>query len=207
MCFLPKKFIFFLIYLQIASSAHLALLCSWVSESPPLQVRAKNEIAGHLIIKKFIKISQFHMIKICKKINKNKKIQGSYTTAHVLQQGRWNHLHHYWLWITLSPKQACHLRLINYYSPLGFEHTRNFLTSWQEPCLLNSAEFSAQRNGSVKLCECRPTTFRSVKLHLLGDRKWGAQWGKARTIIVLVGAVSTQPRAEFHWTQITGNHK
>lgn len=73
MCFLPKKFIFFLIYLQIASSAHLALLCSWVSESPPLQVRAKNEIAGHLIIKKFIKISQFHMIKICKKINKKKK--------------------------------------------------------------------------------------------------------------------------------------
>lgn len=72
MCFLPKKFIFFLIYLQIASSAHLALLCSWVSESPPLQVRAKNEIAGHLIIKKFIKISQFHMIKICKKINKKK---------------------------------------------------------------------------------------------------------------------------------------
>lgn len=79
MCFLPKKFIFFLIYLQIASSAHLALLCSWVSESPPLQVRAKNEIAGHLIIKKFIKISQFHMIKICKKINKKK------SKGHILQ--------------------------------------------------------------------------------------------------------------------------
>lgn len=71
--------LFFLIYLQIASSAHLALLCSWVSESPPLQVRAKNEIAGHLIIKKFIKISQFHMIKICKKINKKK------SKGHILQ--------------------------------------------------------------------------------------------------------------------------